>query len=40
MRPETVRSIVVLPAPLEPMTATASPVRTVSEMPCRARMLP
>ena len=39
-RPEIVRSVVVLPAPLEPMSATSSPVATVSDTPCSARMLP
>ena len=40
MRPEIVRSIVDLPAPFEPMTATASPDRTSSETPWSTRMLP
>src|SRR4051794_1155877 len=38
--PEIVRSVVVFPAPFEPIRATSSPVFTASEMPCSARMLP
>ena len=33
-------SVVVLPAPLAPMSATISPFSTWKEMPCRASMLP
>ena len=39
-RPETVRRVVVLPAPFEPISATSSPWATVSEMPWRARIVP
>jgi hypothetical protein len=38
--PITVFSVVVLPAPLEPMSVTISPRPTVSDTPFRARMLP
>jgi hypothetical protein len=34
--PETARSVVVLPAPFAPSTATSSPSPTSSEIPCRA----
>ena len=34
------RSVVVLPAPLEPMRVTTSPSSTVSEIPRRAWMCP
>ena len=34
------RSVVVLPAPFEPMSATISPVRTSSETPRTAIMSP
>ena len=39
-RPRIVRSVVVLPAPLAPRRVTISPLRTSSEMPWRAWMLP
>jgi hypothetical protein len=35
-RPEIARSVVVFPAPLLPMRATASPARTSSDRPCTA----
>src|SRR5213593_4228060 len=38
--PRIVRSVVVLPAPLAPMSVTISPGATDSEMPRSARMLP
>ena len=38
--PEIERSVVDLPAPLEPMSVTHSPSSTVSEMPLSAWMLP
>ena len=38
--PEIVRRVVVLPAPLEPISATSSPSATDSDTPWRARMLP
>ncbi len=38
--PEMLRSVVVLPAPLAPSTATTSPSSTFSETPCRARIGP
>src|SRR3954469_21747206 len=34
------RSVVVLPAPLRPMTQTASPAATVSDTPCRMWLRP
>ncbi len=34
--PETARSVVVLPAPLPPRTATTSPSPTLSDTPCSA----
>ena len=40
LMPEIVRRVVVLPAPLEPISATSSPSATDSDTPCRARMLP
>ena len=40
LMPEIVRRVVVLPAPLEPISATSSPSATESDTPCRARMLP
>ena len=40
MRPEIARSVVVLPAPFEPMSATISPARTSSETPRTAVMSP
>ena len=40
VRPEIERSVVDLPAPLEPMSVTHSPSSTVSEMPLSASMLP
>ena len=39
-RPEIVRSVVDLPAPFEPISATSSPVSTRSDTPWSARMLP
>src|SRR5713101_7680347 len=38
--PMIVRSVVVLPAPLLPVSVTTSPRSTVKEMPRKARMLP
>ncbi len=38
--PEIERSVVDLPAPLEPISVTTSPSSTVSEIPLRASMLP
>jgi hypothetical protein len=38
--PEIDRSVVDLPAPLEPISVTHSPASTVSEMPLSASMLP
>jgi len=38
--PRIVRSVVVLPAPLLPMSVTISPGATESETPRSARMLP
>ena len=40
VRPEIERSVVDLPAPLEPMSVTNSPSSTVSETPFSASMLP
>ena len=40
MIPEIVRSVVLLPAPFEPISVTISPLSTVSEMPLSAWMLP
>ena len=40
VRPEIERSVVDLPAPLEPMSVTISPSCTSSEMPCSASMEP
>ena len=40
VRPEIERSVVDLPAPLEPISVTHSPSSTVSEMPLSASMLP
>ena len=40
VRPEIERSVVDLPAPLDPISVTISPSSTVSEMPLRASMLP
>ena len=40
VRPEMERSVVDLPAPLEPIRVTHSPSSTVSEMPFSASMLP
>ena len=37
---ETARSVVVLPAPFAPMSATTSPAGTSSEMPRSASMAP
>jgi hypothetical protein len=39
-RPEIVLSVVVLPAPFEPISVTISPLPTVSEIPRRAWMWP
>ena len=38
--PEIARSVVVLPAPFAPSSATISPSSTVSEMPCTAATCP
>jgi hypothetical protein len=38
--PSTVRSVVVLPAPFDPIKVTTSPRPTESDTPLRARMLP
>src|SRR3954471_12732442 len=38
--PMIARSVVVLPAPLRPMTQTASPAATVSDTPCRMWLRP
>src|SRR5438067_225037 len=38
--PDTARSVVVLPAPFGPSTATNSPSPTSSETPCSARIWP
>ncbi len=38
--PEIERSVVDLPAPLEPIRVTTSPSWTFSEMPLSASMLP
>ena len=40
VRPEIERSVVDLPAPLEPISVTISPSSTVSETPLSAAMLP
>ena len=40
VRPEIERSVVDLPAPLEPISVTISPSSTVSETPLSASMLP
>ena len=40
VRPEIERSVVDLPAPLEPISVTHSPSLTSSEMPFSASMLP
>ena len=40
VRPEIERSVVDLPAPLEPISVTHSPSSTSSEMPFSAWMLP
>ena len=37
---DTVRSVVLLPAPLLPMSVTMAPWGTVSEMPCKALIAP
>jgi len=39
-QPEMVMSVVVLPAPLAPMSVTISPPSTDRLMPCSASMLP
>ncbi|CAO0831638.1 hypothetical protein SMICM17S_10575 [Streptomyces microflavus] len=39
-RPERVRRVVVLPAPLVPMRVTTSPASTLKEMPLTAWILP
>ena len=38
--PETARSVVVLPAPFAPSSATISPSSTVKETPCSAATCP
>jgi len=38
--PEMARMVVVLPAPLEPISVTSRPFGTSSEMPCRTSTLP
>ena len=38
--PMIVLSVVVFPAPLEPISVTISPRSTLSEIPFRARMFP
>lgn len=38
--PERVRRVVVLPAPLVPMSVTTSPASTLNEMPLTASILP
>jgi hypothetical protein len=38
--PETVRSVVVFPAPLEPMTHTTCPCETLSDTPLNAWTAP
>ena len=38
--PETARSVVVLPAPWEPISVTSWPSFTSSEMPCSTCTLP
>jgi len=38
--PSTVRSVVVLPAPFDPISVTISPRATVRETPLSARMFP
>ncbi len=38
--PSTVRSVVVLPAPFDPIRVTISPRPTESDTPLSARMLP
>ena len=40
LRPEIERSVVDLPAPLEPISVTISPSLTVSEMPLSASIEP
>ncbi len=40
MRPERVRRVVVLPAPLVPMRVTTWPSSTLNEMPLTASILP
>ena len=40
VRPTRLRTVVVLPAPLRPSTATISPSFTSSETPCRMWLLP
>ena len=40
IKPEIVRSVVVLPAPLLPMSVTISPSSTCSETPWSALILP
>ncbi len=39
-RPEIVRSVVLLPAPFDPISVTISPSLTVSEMPFNAWIWP
>jgi len=38
--PETARMVVVLPAPLEPISVTTLPLGTSIEMPCSTSTLP
>ena len=38
--PEMARIVVVLPAPLEPISVTTLPLGTSSEMPCSTSTLP
>ena len=40
VRPEIERSVVDLPAPLEPISVTTSPSSTLSEMPLSASIEP
>ena len=39
-KPETVRKVVVLPAPFAPIRVTTCPASTFNEMSFRVRMLP
>jgi hypothetical protein len=40
IKPEIVRSVVVLPAPLAPINVTMAPFSTLSEIPRSALMAP